>query len=363
MPDIPWGKLFRKRYITDMLKDKSLQFFSSLSRKAWMAIAAGTVVLAVLLFAFFRSAGDAEGDKQPQEAASVDTLALNIICTPTLDCLPFYHAVESGVCDSLGLQLAIRTERSQFDIDSIMRRTRVYDAAVIDDARLARYREVEGKATHAVRQQGKSAKGGKGGSAKSGAAKGAATPAPKRFYPMPELTEAIRLENTWRMVTSVMLRIREVAKMRKRTVAVARFSASSECLKQALASAGLKESDVYQAQINDIVLRQHMLDESQVDAAMLPEPYATLASVGFGHRIVWKADTVSRAALCFRTDVLKKPRKQQQLKLLKEAYRLAAADLNRRGTHAADSALINRFDLPVEILDTLRLPKYRTGVK
>ena len=136
MPDIPWGKLFRK-------------FFSSLSRKAWMAIAAGTVVLAVLLSAFFRSAGDAEGDKQPQEAASVDTLALNIICTPTLDCLPFYHAVESGLCDSLGLQLAIRTERSQFDIDSIMRRTRVYDAAVIDDARLAHYRSVEGKAPKA----------------------------------------------------------------------------------------------------------------------------------------------------------------------------------------------------------------------
>ena len=355
-----------------MWKDKSLKFFSSLSRNAWIAVAAGTVVLAAVLYLLFADKGDAEGGKQPREAAAVDTLALNIICTPTLDCLPFYHAVESGVCDSLGLQLAIRTERSQFDIDSIMRRTQVYDAAVIDDARLARYREVEGKATHAVRQQGKSAKGGKGGkttkpasggSAKSGAAKGAATPAPKRFYPMPELTEAIRLENTWRMVTSVMLRIREVAKIRKRTVAVARFSASSECLKQALASAGLKESDVYQAQINDIVLRQHMLDESQVDAAMLPEPYATLASVGFGHRIVWKADTVSRAALCFRTDVLKKPRKQQQLKLLKEAYRLAAADLNRRGTHAADSALINRFDLPVEILDTLRLPKYRTGVK
>lgn len=369
MPDIPWGKLFRKRYITDMLKDKSLQFFSSLSRKAWMAIAAGTVVLAVLLFAFFRSAGDAEGDKQPQEAASVDTLALNIICTPTLDCLPFYHAVESGLCDSLGLQLAIRTERSQFDIDSIMRRTRVYDAAVIDDARLAHYRSVEGKAPKAGMQQGKPAKAGKKtkaapkGSAKNAATKGADAHAVRQFYPMPALTEAIRLENTWRMVTSVTLRIREVAKMRKRTVAVARFSASSECLKQALASAGLKESDVYQAQINDIVLRQHMLDESQVDAAMLPEPYATLASVGFGHRIVWKADTVSRAALCFRTDVLKKPRKQQQLKLLKEAYRLAAADLNRRGTHAADSALMNRFDLPVEILDTLRLPKYRTGVK
>ena len=180
---------------------------------------------------------------------------------------------------------------------------------------------------------------------------------------MPALTEAIRLENTWRMVTSVTLRIREVAKMRKRTVAIARFSASSECLKQALKSAGLKESDVYQAQINDIVLRQRMLDESQVDAALLPEPYATLASVGFGHRLVWTADTVSRAALCFRADVLKKPRKQQQLKLLKEAYRRAAADLNRRGTHAADSALINRYDLPDEILDTLRLPKYRTGVK
>ena len=100
-----------------------------------------------------------------------------------------------------------------------------------------------------------------------------------------------------------------------------------------------------------------------MDAALLPEPYATLASVGFGHRLVWSADTVSRAALCFRSDALKKPRKQQQLKLLKEAYRLAATELNRRGTHAADSALIKRYGLPCEILDTLRLPKFRTGGK
>ena len=352
-----------------MWKEKSLKFFSSLSRNAWIAVAAGTVVLAAVLFSLFPDKGDAEGGKQPREAVVVDTLALNIICTPTLDCLPFYHAVESGVCDSLGLQLAIRTERSQFDIDSIMRRTRVYDAAVIDDARLARYREVEGKATKAGKQQGKPAKAGKKtkaapkGAAKNAATKGTDAHAVRQFYPMPALTEAIRLENTWRMVTSVTLRIREVAKMRKRTVAIARFSASSECLKQALKSAGLKESDVYQAQINDIVLRQRMLDESQVDAALLPEPYATLAVVGSGHRLVWSADTVSRAALCFRSDALKKPRKQQQLKLLKEAYRRAAADLNRRGTHAADSALINRYDLPDEILDTLRLPKFRTGGK
>lgn len=352
-----------------MWKEKSLKFFSSLSRNAWIAVAAGTVVLAAVLYLLFPDKGDAEGGKQPREAAAVDTLALNIICTPTLDCLPFYHAVESGLCDSLGLQLAIRTERSQFDIDSIMRRTRVYDAAVIDDARLAHYRSVEGKAPKAGMQQGKPAKAGKKtkaapkGSAKNAATKGADAHAVRQFYPMPALTEAIRLENTWRMVTSVTLRIREVAKMRKRTVAIARFSASSECLKQALKSAGLKESDVYQAQINDIVLRQRMLDESQVDAALLPEPYATLASVGFGHRLVWSADTVSRAALCFRSDALKKPRKQQQLKLLKEAYRLAATELNRRGTHAADSALIKRYGLPCEILDTLRLPKFRTGGK
>lgn len=331
--------------------------------RSWKVLAGIAVLLAASAVLYVSTRGE-EPENAAVETSAADTLALNIICTPTLDCLPFYHALESGVCDSLGLDLVIRTEVSQFDIDSIMRRTRLYDGAVLDDARLAHYRSVEGKARDGG-QQGKTAKTAKKGqngkgktSAKSAGDKAEKASAEKRFYPMPALTEAVRLENTWRLVTSGTLRIREVAKMKKRTVALARFSAEEQCLEQALAKGGLREPDVYKAQINDVALRRMMLDENQVDAALLPEPYATMAVVLHGHRLIWSADTTSRAALYLRTDVLKKPRKQQQMTLLQKAYRRAAADLNRRGAHAADSALIKRYNLPEELIDTLRLPKY-----
>ena len=300
----------------------------------------------------------ASSEVLPEDAPVTDTLALNLILTPTLDCLPLYHAAESGIADSMGLSLSIRTETSQFDIDSIMRRTRRYDGAVFDDQRLARYQQIEGKASSGSAKEKPAGKSRREAAAKPAAAQ---KPATATRRPMPALTEAIRLQSQWRFLTSATVRIREVQKLRKRTVAIARFAASSACLRDALASAGLKEADVYQAQINDFGIRTDMLTEAQVDAAILPEPFATTARLR-GHRVVWSApDSVSRSALCFRSVVLENPQKQQQMELLKKVYERSAADLNRRGTHAADSALIKAYHLPSEVIDTLRLPIYRVA--
>ena len=315
------------------------------------------LVLGVAGWSVFRT-DPASTDVLPEDVPVTDTLALNLILTPTLDCLPLYHAVESGIADSMGLSLSIRTETSQFDIDSIMRRTRRYDGAVFDDQRLARYQQIEGKASHGSAKEKSARKSQRDAATKRPAAKQAAA-ASRR--PMPALTEAIRLQSQWRFLTSATVRIREVQKLRKRTVAIARFAASSACLRDALASAGLKEADVYQAQINDFGIRTDMLTEAQVDAAILPEPFATTARLR-GHRVVWSApDSISRSALCFRSVVLENPQKQQQMELLKKVYERSAADLNRRGTHAADSALIKAYHLPSEVIDTLRLPIYRVA--
>ncbi len=324
---------------------------------------AGLVVLLIAGLALWLSTrpDDSLADVVPEDASVADTLALNIILTPTLDCLPLYHAVMSGMADSMKLALNIRTETSQFDVDSIMRRTRRFDGAVFDDQRLARYQKVEGKASmpDANRSSAKSVE--KSNATKRGSKKVGTKVAPRAFHPMPALTEVIRLQSLWRLLTSSTVRIREVKKLQKRTVAISRFSASSACMGEALAGAGLKETDVYQAQINDFGIRTDMLTEAQVDAALLPEPYATCAMLR-GHRVVWSApDSISRSALCFRSEVLKNPRKLQQADLLKKVYARAAADLNRRGTHAADSALIKVYHLPSQVIDTLRLPAYKVG--
>lgn len=344
-----------------MLKDSRFFHFFFASRKRAVLLFAGILAVAALLVCIFQRVVSGSGKPPVEDAPKVDTLALNIICTPTLDCLPFYHAVESGICDSMGLALCIRTEMSQFDVDSILCTASYIDGAVLDDERLARYRSVVGKVHAGVRKTtrnaGKVAQKTKGRKGRGQKPVADAAPVPW-WTAFPALTEAIRLESTWRLVTSSALRIREVPKLRKRTVAVSRFSASSECLAQALARAGLKEGDVYRAQVNNLRLRQEMLDENQVDAAVLPEPYATVAVLR-GHRLIWSADTASRSALCLRSVALKNPRKCRQLELLKQVYRKASDDLNRRGVHAADSALVKGYGLSPEVIDTLRLPNYR----
>lgn len=276
------------------------------------------VVLALVVFLLTRHHQE-QNIEEENDVKVADTLALNIICTPTLESLPFYHAVESGLCDSLHLALGIVTEKSQFDIDSIMRRTKRIDGAVLDSHRLEYYRKAKKSLS---------------------------------------VTEAIHLYGIWQLVTSEKLRLRETSQLKKRTVATARFATSSYLLEQSLRGTTLKPSDLYHAQINDFELRALMLDEAQVDASLLPEPFATRALMN-GHKSVWKNDSISSLVLCFRNNVYKDERKQVQIELLKQVYNLSVLDLNVRGAHAADSALIKSFRLKPEVIDTIKLPRYR----
>lgn len=278
------------------------------------------VVLAGLIFLLMHRHQESVADEEVVTDVQVeDSLALNIMCTPTLDCLPLYHAVESGLCDSLHLALGITTEASQFDIDSLLRRTKTIDGAVLDSYRMAYY----AKSKKAL-----------------------------------QVTEAFKLCGAWQLIVCEKLRIKDVDGLKKRTLATARFSTSSFFLEKILNGKKLSFNDIYLAQINDFGIRTNMLDENQVDAVLVPEPYATLA-ITRGHRSLWSERETHTHSLCFRNEVYKDKRKADQIELLRKVYNASVLDLNSHGTHAADSALIKAYKLPKEVIDTLRLPEYR----
>lgn len=312
-----------------------------LSRYPILVTTAVVIVLGVLIWALTRSDSSEQEDLVPEDAMVADTLALNILCTPTLECLPLYYAVESGICDSLHLPLVIRTENAQFDVDSIMRRTRRFDGGILDMTRLAHYRTAEkGLKNISEKQQKEYDKQHK-----------------YYYLPMPTVTQYIVLDGQWRLVSSAQLRIRSVDKLNKRTVAAARFCSSDDCLKTALRGTKVKYENIYHAQINDYNLRLNMLDEAQIEASVLPEPYATLATMK-GHQIIWRTDSIRNTAIYIRNKALTKQGKKQQVELLKRVYNLAVADLNKGGAKVADSALIKVYHLPQNVIDTLRLPYY-----
>lgn len=248
-----------------------------------------------------------------------DSLALNIMCLPTLESLPLYHALESGISDSLHLSLGIFTKTSQFDVDSIIKRTKTIDGAVLDTYRMSYYA--------------------------------------KSKKPL-NVTEAFKLYGIWQLITADNLRITDVENLKKRTIATARFATSNFLLEKILNGKEIKTTDVYLAQINDFGIRTNMLDENQIDACLLPEPYATLA-ISRGHRSIWSDKLTQTYSLYFRNEVMKDKRKSDQIELLRKVYNASVLDLNSHGTHAADSVLIKTFHLPKEVIDTLKLPAYR----
>ncbi len=267
-----------------------------------------------ILFAACRSKPAAEVCARP---AVDDTLALRVACMPVLDGLPFYYAVESGLSDSLGLPLRLRTYQAQFDVDTAMMGTTV-EVGLLDDLRL-RY------------HQGKKL--------------------------LREVECLIPLRADWRLVTQGQRRIGKLDKLSGRTIAVARHSASDAFLLHLRDSLRIGRDLLFMPQVNNFRIAVQMLDNDQLDGAVLPEPFAAWAQSS-GHRIL--ASTTAPMGWYVRGEALRQPRRAQQLHLLKEVYRQSVLRLNRMGHRDAlrDSLLIHRLNFPKTLVDTLAPPRF-----
>lgn len=248
-----------------------------------------------------------------------DTLSLRIACLPTLDCLPFHYAVRSGLCDSLGLPLYIKTFQAQFDADTALL-GRGFDGGVTDAARQTMYQ-----------RKGK----------------------------MKSYTAFIPTDGSWTLISNGALRLKAVDKLKGRTIATARFSVSDAVVAHLKDSLRFQTDDFLQPQINHYRLRREMLNKGQVDAAVLPEPFATWALQQGGRSLYSVSSRKYGVALYVKNPALSHRRKAKQLELLKRAYNLSVEALNHHPSAALDSVLLKTYKLPQSVVDTLRLPRYR----
>lgn len=288
----------------------------------------GRIIVALLVaalvaggvFAYCRyKARPVEAPAAKQEVKA-DSLCLNVICSPTLESLPLYYAVESGITKRLGLPLAITTEKSQLAIDSLFRTAKLCDAAVLDSYRLEHYRQQK--------------------------------------CPL-QAEELFRLDGRWGLASSSQLRIREKSQMKKRIVADARFSTSAHCLETSLHGTDVKVSQLYVAQINDYEIRLSMLENAEVEASLLPEPFFAQA-LARGHRNLWVGDSITSLVFCERKGLEKNEIKKKQIELLLQAYNTAVEELNAGGPQKARATLVKYYALSPEIIAKLHLPHYHT---
>lgn len=279
------------------------------------------------------------------EQGPAPTASLRLILTPTLASLPLLYADALGMLDSLarrqGLRVTVTLASSGADADTALwapplpkhgshradRAPAGLRAGITDDVRLAR-----------------------------------------RFQLVPSLRERVQQVLTppfcYALVASGRLRMRQVQSLVGRTIAASRHSVSNELLQEHGPQPYVSD-DALRPQINDYRLRQAMLDEAQVDAAFLPEPWATAARLR-GHTVLWRSQPAEKRTRLVivrqgaEADGLQLARRAQTLLL--QAWKQAADSLGAAPSRSTSGVVrhifTDKFRLPAQVADSVKLPRW-----
>lgn len=241
-----------------------------------------------------------------------DSADFRIALLPIEECAPFYFARQAGIYDSLGIKVNLVAYNSQFDCDTAIRNRRV-DVSVSDKIRMATYSQKTAAWEPLVSPSGK-----------------------------------------WGLAVSGQLRIRKAKDISGRMIGMSRKSASYWWLQHFLSKAGVAEDDIFQIQINDIPLRCRMLLNNQIDAAILPEPYLTIAKLN-GAKIlaVEKSPDDAPSVILITKKQLQESTQQEKIKKLKEAYRISLSRMSSFSKATKDSVLQNYYRIPAEWRDSI----------
>lgn len=245
-----------------------------------------------------------------------DSTALHLAVVTTADCLPFYIAERKGMYRRMQLNLRLHSYRSQMDCDTALFRG-IAQVGYADRERMA-HQEGAGQIWR----------------------------------------EWIAFEAApWWIAVSGKLRVKSVDKLKGRTLAVGRFAASAYYAEQFLSQAGVEMADIYEAQINDLLLRADMLRENQVDAALLPQPYASYARSEGARLLKCEAKSNKNYLAVSHTAEATATRKAQ-LALLIKGYNMAVDSIRQGGPAYYSDVLQRDFGVSSEVADTIRMDGY-----
>ena len=164
-----------------------------------------------------------------------DSTAIKLGVLPTMECLPFYYADSTGLFDSLGVDVKLVTFDAAMDADTAYVNGKI-DGIVTDLVKACIWQ-------------------GQGDTAKVA------------------MVSELRM---W-LITAPKARLLKAESLREKIVGITRHSAVDYFADKILESVKLQSIDLNKPQINNIRLRGLMVDQDQMDGAILPEPYASEA--------------------------------------------------------------------------------------
>lgn len=238
--------------------------------------------------------------KELLEQRRLDSLALKVGATPTMDCLPLFIAYERGWLNKDSLDIRIKLRNSHLDLDTLL---------------AGGY--IEGSATEKVRAKRLSDKG-------------------------TALSYVAETNLKWQLITNKTTRIKKLSQMSDKMLAMTRFSATDSLADLAISKAKTK-SDIYKIQINDVNIRLRMLLNNEMDAMFLPEPQATIARL-HNHKPI--ADTLFSktcvGVIAFRKAVFTDKRRKRQISAFLKIYNEACDSIEKYGV-ASYSDIIEKY--------------------
>lgn len=222
--------------------------------------------------------------------AREDSAAFKVAVMPTLDCLPLWIAKNSGIYDSLGVDIRLKWYNAQMDCDTALTNKRV-----------------EASVTDLVRAQWLINHG---------------TP-----LELPIATNAY-----WILISNRNSRIKELKQLDDKMVAMTRHSATNLLADYAIDSVKLKTEKVFKVQINDINVRMQMLRNNVMDALFLTEPLAT-AALKEKHKAIMDSRKLDLrlGAFALRKSVASDKTRKKQLDAFIKGYDMAVDSINKNG--------------------------------
>ncbi len=239
---------------------------------------------------------DLERQRQAAKERKAEAEAFKVGVLPTMDCLPIYLLKDSVLYDTAKVDIRLKPFTAQMDCDTAMI-GRSVQACVTDLIRAERLKA-------------------------------------KRRVPLIYLTET---NASWQLVVNKKSNVKKLADLSDKIVAMARHSITDYLTNKIIDKAKPKYA-VYKAQINDVLVRQKMLQADEVDAIWASEPQTTQVRLA-GNTILYNSaeDQFVPGAIVF----VDSGDAQQQAEF-QEAYNKAVDLINRNGVqHYA--ALIEKY--------------------
>lgn len=247
------------------------------------------------------------------ESPKDDSLALHVALMPTLGCLPIYYAQQTGMADSLHLELSLLRYSAQMDIDTAITKGHA-DIAYTDIIRAIRLSD------------------------------------------SCSISPFLATDEPITMIAPKGKRISKMKQMSEKMIAICRLCATDYWCEKMLDSAKISQDSVYRPQINDVKLRCKMLCTGLLEGAMLEEPYASRAIIEGNKKLFKTQEKSHQFAVWVITDSLKDNRKKEQIRKFASVYKTAVESINN-GLYADTlrSILIKEYEIPESVVDSIKI--------